>query len=103
MKRSEINEILREADAFIRAHQFYLPPFAYWTPDDWRRRGPEVAAIVGVEELARLDRPSAEPPMGAMALVGLWHEVADTDIDTLLADIYAERERDAGRQVEHAS
>ena len=47
MKRSEINEILREADAFIRAHQFYLPPFAYWTPDEWRGRGPEVAEIVG--------------------------------------------------------
>ena len=67
------------------------------------RHGREVAAIVGVEELARLDRPSAEPPMGAMALVGLWHEVTDTDIDALLADIYAERERDAGRPVEHAS
>ena len=53
--------------------------------------------------LARLERPSGEPSVGAMALVGLWHEVADTDIDTLLADIYAEHERDAGRPVEHAS
>ncbi len=30
MKRSEINEILREADAFIRSFGYVLPPFAYW-------------------------------------------------------------------------
>ncbi len=30
MKRSEINEILREGDAFIRSFGFPLPPFAYW-------------------------------------------------------------------------
>lgn len=46
MKRSEINAILRDADAFIREHRFHLPPFAYWTPDEWSRRGPEIAAIV---------------------------------------------------------
>ena len=46
MKRSEINAIMREADAFIRQHQFFLPPFAYWTPEDWRSQGPEVREIV---------------------------------------------------------
>ncbi len=46
MKRSEVNAILREMDAFMHQHQFYLPPFAYWTPDEWRTRGPEVAEIV---------------------------------------------------------
>jgi D-lyxose ketol-isomerase len=46
MKRSEINAIMREADAFIRQHQFFLPPFAYWTPQDWRSKGPEVREIV---------------------------------------------------------
>jgi len=35
MKRSEINAILRESAVFIQAHPFYLPPFAYWTPDQW--------------------------------------------------------------------
>lgn len=49
MKRSEINTILQEADAFIRSHGFHLPPFAYWTPDDWRAKGPEVAEIVECE------------------------------------------------------
>ena len=45
MKRSEINAIMREADAFMKAHQFYLPPFAYWTPDEWRTKGPEAREI----------------------------------------------------------
>lgn len=45
MKRSEINTIMRDADAFIKAHQFHLPPFAYWTPDDWRVKGPEASEI----------------------------------------------------------
>ncbi len=38
MKRSEINAILREADAFIRSHGFALPPFARWTPDEMAAR-----------------------------------------------------------------
>ena len=29
MKRSRINEIIRESDAFIRSFGFRLPPFAY--------------------------------------------------------------------------
>jgi D-lyxose ketol-isomerase len=46
MKRSEINTIIREADAFIRAHGFHLPPFAHWTPDAWKTKGAEVREIV---------------------------------------------------------
>ncbi|BCX05966.1 MAG: hypothetical protein KatS3mg053_3904 [Candidatus Roseilinea sp.] len=46
MKRSEINAIMREADAFLKQRQFFLPPFAYWTPEDWTRRGAEVSEIV---------------------------------------------------------
>ena len=30
MKRSMVNQIMREADAFIRSFGFLLPPFAYW-------------------------------------------------------------------------
>jgi D-lyxose ketol-isomerase len=46
MKRSEINNIIHMADGFIRSQGFYLPPFAYWTPEDWAFRGKEVNEIV---------------------------------------------------------
>ena len=46
MKRSEINAIIRNTDEFIRRHCFYLPPFAYWSPDEWAAKGPEVREIV---------------------------------------------------------
>jgi hypothetical protein len=46
MKRSEINAIIREADAFIREHGFHLPPFAHWTPDQWRAKGPDAREII---------------------------------------------------------
>ena len=46
MKRSEINGIMRAADAFFRGQGFYLPPFAYWSPQEWKKKGEEVAEIV---------------------------------------------------------
>lgn len=46
MKRSEINHIIRTTDAFVRRHNFYLPPFAYWSPEEWAAKGPEVCEIV---------------------------------------------------------
>jgi D-lyxose ketol-isomerase len=46
LKRSEINVIMRQADAFIREMGFYLPPFAHWTPKDWATKGEEVREIV---------------------------------------------------------
>ena len=45
MKRSTVNAIIREADGFIRQRGFYLPPFAYWTPEDWTIRGEEARQI----------------------------------------------------------
>jgi hypothetical protein len=45
MKRSEINAIMRDAQAFLAKHQFHLPPFAAWSPEDWRTKGPEVREI----------------------------------------------------------
>jgi len=46
MKRSRINEIIREADAFIRSFGFILPPFAYWTPGEMASRRAEIGGIV---------------------------------------------------------
>ena len=45
MKRSEINVIMREADAFIRSFGFKLPPFAYWSEADFRRHADDAKAI----------------------------------------------------------
>ena len=38
MKRSDINRIMGEADGMIRSFGFVLPPFAYWTPGEFRAR-----------------------------------------------------------------
>jgi len=46
MKRSEINAIMGDADAYMKKNGFYLPPFAYWSPDDWQQKGEEVREIV---------------------------------------------------------
>ena len=35
MKRSTITAIMAEADDLIRRHGFVLPPFAYWTPEEF--------------------------------------------------------------------
>jgi len=45
MKRSRINQIMRAADELIRRHGFVLPPFAYWTPEEFRARK-DAGAIV---------------------------------------------------------
>lgn len=46
MKRSEINVIIRSGIKFARQYQFHLPPFAFWSPEDWQHKGPEVSEIV---------------------------------------------------------
>ena len=43
MKRSEINDIIAEGDAFIRGFGHILPPFAYWEPE--KITAPEAALI----------------------------------------------------------
>ncbi len=37
MKRSEINQIIVEAKAFLNEHKFHLPPWAFWDSSDWRK------------------------------------------------------------------
>lgn len=47
MKRSEINQYLRDAKARFQRHAFYLPPFAAWSPEQYRERAadyPEIRA-----------------------------------------------------------
>jgi D-lyxose ketol-isomerase len=46
MKRSEVNKLMSEALAFMREMKFLMPRFATWTPEDWRKKGPEAREIV---------------------------------------------------------
>ena len=45
MRRSEINAILVWAKDFAAGHGFHLPPFAFWTPQDWAQKGHECDEI----------------------------------------------------------
>ncbi len=38
MRRSEVNEIIRESDKFIRSFGYVMPPFAYWSPQELKAR-----------------------------------------------------------------
>lgn len=45
MKRSEINRIIEDVKQLCEEHNFNLPPFAYWTVDDWKSKGEECDEI----------------------------------------------------------
>ena len=36
MRRSTINQIMEEAKVFLQEKQFHLPPWAYWSTEDWK-------------------------------------------------------------------
>ncbi|SKA14006.1 D-lyxose/D-mannose family sugar isomerase [Consotaella salsifontis] len=46
MQRSRINEIIEEADSFIRSFGYVLPPFAYFSPDEMKARRAEIGGII---------------------------------------------------------
>ena len=66
------------------------------------RRGRLLAALVDAGDLERLEGEGNAPshPLGALALVGAWGEVEEQDLESVMGGIYAERERDTGRQVD---
>lgn len=45
MKRSEINQVIRQTEALLAAHQIQLPPFMKWTPEEWAEKGEECREI----------------------------------------------------------
>lgn len=45
MKRSHINRVLRESVKFISSMGYKLPPFAFWSPAGWRKKGREADEI----------------------------------------------------------
>lgn len=46
MKRSTVNEILREGDKFIRSFGYVMPPFAYWTPEQLKTHVASDSAMI---------------------------------------------------------
>ncbi|WP_341365595.1 D-lyxose/D-mannose family sugar isomerase [Yoonia sp. BS5-3] len=46
MRRSEINDIMAEADAMIRHFGFALPPWAYWSPAEFKARVVDAQAVI---------------------------------------------------------
>ena len=59
------------------------------------RRGRPLAALVAVEDLERLEKgDSTSRSVGAIGLVGAWGEAEEPEVDAVLEEIYAERERD---------
>jgi D-lyxose ketol-isomerase len=46
MKRSEINQIISEAKKFFLQCQFHLPPWAFWSPEDWKGKYETCSEII---------------------------------------------------------
>jgi len=46
MKRSELNRIIKESLEFVRGRGIEFPPFAAWSPEDWRKIGEDQREIV---------------------------------------------------------
>lgn len=46
MKRSEINQILKSAKAFMAEKQFLLPPWANWSVGDWKENKEDAREVI---------------------------------------------------------
>lgn len=59
------------------------------------RHGKAVAVLVSMDDFRVIEgqRPRPERPRGALALVGLWHDVADADVDAMADAITRGRQR----------
>ena len=45
MKRSEINSLIADTIEWLQRLHVHLPPFAYWTPEEWAAKGHEYDEI----------------------------------------------------------
>ncbi len=91
MKRSEINAIMKDSLDFLRAMKFLLPPFATWTPDAWRTKGPECREIIDQQ----LGWDITDFGSGDFARVGLFlftvRNGTLADLKNPLGKVYAEK------------
>jgi D-lyxose ketol-isomerase len=46
MKRSEINQIIRNAKAFMASKQFILPPWSNWSLEDWKANREKAGEVI---------------------------------------------------------
>ena len=37
MKRSRVNQVIKDMEALCKEHGFNLPPFVSWTTEDWAK------------------------------------------------------------------
>ena len=93
MKRSDINRRMREAIELCNEYSFKLPPFATWTPADWKTKGVECAAIVQQQIGWDItDFGSGDFASVGLILFTLRNGVfSDVERDPLLARSYAEK------------
>ena len=49
MKRSQVNDIMAQADEMIRSFGFALPPFAYWSPETFKRNAASARPIIDAQ------------------------------------------------------
>ena len=45
MKRSELNKVMKHTVAFLKKQKYHLPPFAFWSPEEWADKGHEADEI----------------------------------------------------------
>ncbi|MDR0249277.1 MAG: D-lyxose/D-mannose family sugar isomerase [Oscillospiraceae bacterium] len=67
MTRSQINQTIKDAEAFVESFRFALPPFARWTPEQWQGKGRECDGI----RAARLGWDVTDFGFGSFSGVGL--------------------------------
>jgi D-lyxose ketol-isomerase len=49
MKRTEINQLIRDAEHFFEKYNFKLPPFASWNLNDWKSPCHDISEIIDCE------------------------------------------------------
>ena len=67
MRRSHVNALITDAQEFCDLMNFRLPPFAYWSPENWARKGHEFDEI----RQAKLGWDITDYGMGDHSKVGL--------------------------------
>ncbi|WP_342359873.1 D-lyxose/D-mannose family sugar isomerase [Terrarubrum flagellatum] len=67
MKRSEINDAIRFAEDLLARYRFALPPFASWTPAEWRARKDDLGEVFR----AKLGWDITDYGQGDFAKIGL--------------------------------